>query len=132
MPAGINCGADCAEPYNYNTSVTLTAAAAPGSTFSGWSGEGCSGTGTCVVAMTQARNVSASYTANPGTLVVTVNGTGTGTVTSSPPGINCGADCSEPYVFNASVTLTATPATGSIFAGWGGEGCSGTGRASSS
>ncbi len=126
-PAGITCGADCSEPYNYNTQVTLSATPATGSSFTGWSGEGCSGTGTCVVSMTQARNVTATFTADPGTLTVTRAGSGTGTVTSSPPGINCGADCSEPYPFNTQVTLTATPATGSTFTGWSGEGCSGTG-----
>jgi len=59
-------------------------------------------------------------------VTVTKAGAGTGTVTSSPPGINCGSDCSEGYVPNASVTLSATPATYSIFAGWSGA-CSGTG-----
>jgi hypothetical protein len=31
------------------------------------------------------------------TLSVARGGTGTGHVTSNPPGIDCGADCSEPY-----------------------------------
>ena len=60
-PAGINCGADCTEAYPFNTSVTLTASAAANSTFSGWSGEGCSGTLTCQVTMNQARNVTALF-----------------------------------------------------------------------
>src|SRR5438128_24597 len=46
-PAGISCGATCAAAYSSGTAVTLTAAPAAGSTFSGWSGGGCSGTGTC-------------------------------------------------------------------------------------
>jgi hypothetical protein len=54
-------------------------------------------------------------------------GTGTGTVTSSPTGLNCGAICSAEYFKGAVVTLTATPASGSTFAGWSGGGCSGTG-----
>lgn len=58
------------------------------------------------------------------TLTVTNTGTGTGTVTSDP-GINCGADCSEIYNTDTVVTLTATPATGSLFLGWSGH-CSGT------
>jgi len=53
-------------------------------------------------------------------------GSGTGTVTSNPAGIDCGADCSENYVYNTAVTLAALTADGSMFIGWSGEGCSGT------
>jgi hypothetical protein len=51
---------------------------------------------------------------------------GSGTVTSSPSGINCGATCSASFGVGTQVSLTATPATGWRFAGWGGA-CSGTG-----
>lgn len=51
-------------------------------------------------------------------LTVTKTGTGLGTVTSSPIGIDCGDDCSENYNLNTSITLTATPATGSKWVGW--------------
>ena len=60
------------------------------------------------------------------TLSVAKAGTGSGTVTSSPTGINCGADCSEPYSEGTSVSLTATPDSGSTFSGWSGA-CAGTG-----
>jgi fibronectin type 3 domain-containing protein len=66
--------------------------------------------------------------ASPGgsfTVTVAKAGTGFGTVTSTPAGITCGADCSEPYVSGTLVTLSATPATGSTFSGWSGGGCSG-------
>ena len=59
------------------------------------------------------------------TLAIGAAGNGTGTVTSSPAGINCGPDCAETYPNGASVTITATPAGGSIFAGWSGGGCTG-------
>ncbi len=59
-------------------------------------------------------------------LSVTKSGSGSGTVTSLPTGIDCGADCSESLVGETSMTLTATPATGSTFTGWSGAGCSGT------
>ncbi len=59
-------------------------------------------------------------------LVLSKSGTGVGTVTSSPAGIDCGSDCSETLVDGASVPLTAKPTTGSSFAGWSGSGCSGT------
>ena len=57
---------------------------------------------------------------------VTRNGTGSGTVTSSPGGINCGNTCSAGFAPGTNVTLTATPTSGSVFGGWSGGGCSGT------
>jgi hypothetical protein len=61
------------------------------------------------------------------TLTVSRAGTGAGTVTSSPPGIDCGTDCSEVYTTGTVVTLTSTPDGSSTFTGWSGAGCSGTG-----
>jgi len=55
------------------------------------------------------------------TLTAAVIGTGSGTVTSSPVGISCGADCTEIYQSGVVVLLTPSPAAGSIFAGWGGD-----------
>jgi len=60
------------------------------------------------------------------TLQVTKNGTGSGTVTSSPSGISCGTACSRSFSGGTIVTLTAVPASGSVFGGWSG-GCTGTG-----
>jgi aryl-phospho-beta-D-glucosidase BglC (GH1 family) len=59
------------------------------------------------------------------TLAVAKSGSGSGTITSSPSGINCGSSCSAAYSSGTSVTLTASPASGSTFAGWSGA-CSGT------
>jgi hypothetical protein len=126
-PAGINCGVDCSEAYSNGTMVNLTASPNVGSTFAGWSGAGCSGTGVCVVTMTAAASVTATFTPQTFTLTVAKAGIGSGTVTSSPAGINCGVDCSEPYSNGTTVNLTATPDPGSSFAGWSGSGCSGTG-----
>jgi aryl-phospho-beta-D-glucosidase BglC (GH1 family) len=60
------------------------------------------------------------------TLSTAKSGSGTGTITSSPSGINCGSTCSAGYSSGTAVTLTASPASGSTFAGWSGA-CSGTG-----
>lgn len=57
----------------------------------------------------------------PRTLTVSKAGSGTGTVTSSPAGIDCGADCSESFYFNSWATLTATPGAGSRFRQWTGD-----------
>ena len=59
-------------------------------------------------------------------LIVQLAGSDTGTVVSSPPAINCGTTCSASFAAGTQVTLTATPAANSTFAGWAG-GCSGTG-----
>ena len=58
---------------------------------------------------------------------LTVSKNGSGTVTSSPAGISCGSSCSGSFIKDTSVTLTATGDTNSIFTGWSGGGCSGTG-----
>ena len=123
-PAGISCGADCTEPYNTGTVVTLAAAPAAGSSFSGWSGA-CTGTASCVVTMNAIKSVTATFAPVTYALTVAKAGTGTGTVTSTPAGISCGADCTEPYNTGTVVTLAAAPAAGSSFSGWSGA-CTGT------
>jgi Divergent InlB B-repeat domain len=74
------------------------------------------------------RSFTVSTAAAPPTmhlLSVSKTGSGNGTVTSNPAGINCGADCSQSYTAGTVVTLAATPAAGSSFSGWSGA-CSGT------
>jgi Cu/Zn superoxide dismutase len=61
-------------------------------------------------------------------LTIARGGTGSSAtaITSSPAGITCGADCTEPYAVGATVTLTpGTAAAGSVFSGWTGGGCQG-------
>jgi predicted outer membrane repeat protein len=54
------------------------------------------------------------------------NGTGDGTVTSAPPGLDCGDTCIASFTQGSSVTLTAVPIAGSTFSGWSGD-CSNAG-----
>jgi len=65
-PPGIDCSSDCTEQYG-GTSVTLTATpnAASCSTFAGWSGGGCSGTGNCSLTMTADTTVTATFNTPP-------------------------------------------------------------------
>ena len=125
--SGINCGAVCATNPATGATVSLTATAAPGSTFDGWGGA-CSGTGACDVIMNQSQNVTASFsTALPSRfdLMVSRSGSGSGSISSSPTGISCGSTCSTNFESGTTVTLSATPISGSTFAGWGGN-CSGS------
>lgn len=124
-PTGISCPTDCSEDFTSGTAVTLTATASPGSVFSGWTGAGCSGTAPCLVTMSQAQNVTATFTPLFA-LTVSSSGTGTGTITSNPGGISCPGDCAESYISGTVVTLTPTPNLGSTFDGWSGS-CSGLG-----
>jgi hypothetical protein len=122
-PAGIDCEPDCTESYDAGTGVVLLAEASDGSTFTGWSGA-CTGTmSTCTLVMNGPRSVTATFSDRP-LLSVSKSGTGGGTVTSSPGGIDCGSDCEQEYDPGTSVTLTATAGDDSTFDGWSGA-CSG-------
>jgi len=123
-PSGINCPSTCAAGFAAGTPVTLTATPASGWTFSGWGGA-CSGSGGCTVTMNAAKSVTATFVQQNVALSVSV--TGSGAVTSSPVGINCPSTCSANFAPATQVTLTATPANGWGFSGWGGA-CSGVGN----
>jgi uncharacterized delta-60 repeat protein len=58
-PAGIHCSQSCAAPFAPGT-VTLSASAAAGSAFTGWSGD-CSGKTTCSVTVSTDRAVTATF-----------------------------------------------------------------------
>lgn len=117
---GISCGTDCSEVVSTGTVVTLTAAAAAGSAFGGWSGCDTVTSTTCTLAVTADRTVDALFSVSPGNVTLTVvrGGSGTGNVTG--PGIDCGLDCTEALPAGTIVILTATPAPGSTLASiWG-------------
>ncbi|MBI4229174.1 MAG: beta-propeller fold lactonase family protein, partial [Deltaproteobacteria bacterium] len=120
-PAGISCGGDCSEAYEENTQVTLTPIPDVGSQFGSWSGDPDCTDG--IVTMDSDKSCGATFV-KFFTLTIQKNGTGSGTVTSNPPGINCGSDCSEGFGANSIVGFNITPDSGSTFVGWSGpSGC---------
>lgn len=120
-PGGIACGGTCAFGFLAGTKVTLTAAPADGSAFTGWTGD-CSGSSpTCTVSIDAARSVTAAFV-KENKLGVGVHGKGS--VSSQPDGIDCGAVCSALFPPSASVTLTPSAADGWAFTGWQGA-CTG-------
>lgn len=97
-PSGISCGSDCSEKYNSGTQVTLTATADSGSTFSGWSGGGCSGTGSCSVTVGADTTVTASFTTS-----------------GSSTGGSCTATIDQSLKLNIPIIKYTDPIFGSIY-----------------
>lgn len=131
-PSGISCTQTCGYLVPYSVGqVTLTATPSPGYTFRGWIGDwpgACTGTSTCTISIAYAKTVFAvfSLSTSSSTVSVSKSGTGSGVITSSPFGINCGNACTAQFAVGATVTLSASPSTGSEFGGWTGA-CAGAG-----
>lgn len=131
-PSGLGCAEGCtvaSASFASTSAVTLTAQAASGSTFVGWSGA-CSGTSSsCTIPPgTSSAYVTAQFNSTAvqnHMLSVSRQGTGSGSISSSPAGINCGSTCTASYASGTQVTLSAQADAGSSFAGWSGA-CTGT------
>jgi uncharacterized repeat protein (TIGR03803 family) len=120
-PAGIDCRNSCGAKFAPGTAVTLTAIPDAGASFTGWAKD-CSGTGSCIVTLDSDRAVYAVFeAAQPALSVSTI---GSGMITASDAGINCGGTCSARLPRGSTVTLSASPSPGWGFAGWSGA-CSG-------
>lgn len=119
---GIDCGSPPGGPFSCFTVVdegqtlTLDATPGPGSVFSGWSVASCGQNPQCTVQINATTSITATFGAN--TLTVQRTGGGTGTVVSSPAGINCGSTCAANFNLGQVVTLSANPAPDSVFVGW--------------
>jgi hypothetical protein len=148
-PAGINCritagvaaATGCTARFNQGVVVTLTPSTQLGHAFKAWY-NACTGSGVCQVTMSVSRTVAARFI--KGSFVITIAsgtpGSGSGRVTSQAgltPAIDCAitngtpaaTGCSAKYPASTIVTLTATPAAGFAFSGWGSP-CSGSGTCS--
>ena len=118
----------CQASYEEGKEVEVIPHAEGGSTFVVFNAENggeCSGA-TCVVTMSGPKTVNAKFDLEQHELSVTKSGSGTGTVTSTPAGINCGSTCSALFDHNQVVTLTPSATAGSEFVAWSGA-CTGSG-----
>jgi hypothetical protein len=114
----------------------VTASAAPGSEFAGWTSSGsflgntCTGTSNlCEFTLNGSAVLAATFCLEGQSLAECLGGVelavnveeGSGTVVSSPAGIQCGATCTAVFGEGEKVTLTASPAAGYAFKSW--KGC---------
>ena len=116
------CSDTCEVPFTAGSTVTLEPLVDGGTTFTSWDGD-CSSTSSCQLTMDAPKTVTAVFdTLNPQpapyTLSVVLTGDGSGMVTSSPAGIDCGTDCEESFLAGTTVILKAHENLGSVFAGW--------------
>ncbi|MEP7156889.1 MAG: hypothetical protein ABI905_14010 [Betaproteobacteria bacterium] len=123
-PAGINCPSTCTTSFQYGTSVTLTANPAAGMQFAGWSGAGCSGTGTCTVIANAAQAITANFSGAPSvapSITAAVAGNGSATlsfVLAAAPGAlpvtSFTATCGGVSKTSASSPITLTGLTNGV------------------
>ncbi len=107
-PLGINCPDGCSGSFASGTQVTLTETPSEGSVFAGWSGA-CSGTETCVVTVTAATSVTATFNNSSGGVVITIPSGGSTTATTTPGGTSYyGLIITCAPGQTGTVTLTAT------------------------
>ena len=138
ITAGVAATTGCIAQFTRGVVVTLTPVPQAGHALKTWS-NACTGTGTCQVSMTVNRTAAARFLKGPFTLRIASGtlGVGSGRVTSQAgltPAINCvitngtpaATGCTAKYPAYTEVTLTAAPAAGFVFSGWGAP-CVGTG-----
>jgi len=124
-PSGISCATSCQAQFGTDQIIYLSATPDEGSVFGGWSGdEDCldgiitpDGDKHCIATF----NVEGEPNTEEITLTVTKAGGGTGTVVTSPAGIDCGSVCTGTFLKFSRIELSAVPDTGSVFLGWSGD-----------
>ncbi len=127
---GVVCNVtSCSGLMQQGTMAVITATAATGSIFGGWTG--CSSvTGqTCTITMDADKQAIASFNLSQTTLTVTASGNGSGAISSADGKINFSfpavSVASTSYPYGTATILTAT-ATAGVIASWS-SGCDATG-----
>ncbi len=123
-PGGIDCGSACQAVFDRDGVVTLAAHPKPRSVFLGWTGA-CVGLGPCQLAIDGSHAVVAGFgrATDWRRLTLVIRGGGSGVLTSNPEGLRCPGQCVKYFARGSTVTVTPTPADGSMFLGWQGAGC---------
>ncbi len=125
-PSGISCDSTCEADFAEDTEVTLTGSPGANTEAVVWTGcDSVNGENKCLVTLDEDTEVTATFDLEQHLLSVSKTGSGTGKVTSSPPGIDCGSECSASYDHGTLVTLSASPDPGSEFTGFSGA-CTGS------
>jgi putative hemolysin len=106
---------NCGSLYLAGTQVSLTATPVSGYNFSYWSGDATGSTNPTTVTMDRNKSVTANF-AQCYSLSTSVNPTGSGSVSASPP-----PNCGSLYLPGTQVSLTATPVSGYSFSNWSGD-----------
>jgi hypothetical protein len=125
-PSGIDCPSTCSAPFTKGETVELKEKENAGSSFKDWKVEGeavvsagCTGTEEiCKFEVNGPVKVEVGFESNSAPVEVEEPGTGSGTVTSKPSGIDCPSTCSAPFTKGETVELKEKENAGSTFAGW--------------
>ena len=108
--SGLSCsGNTCSGTYSSGTTVTLTAAATSTSTFDGWSGCTSVSGASCIVNMTAAKSVTATFNILPVNYTIAAN---------ASPAAGGSISGAGNFVAGSTRTVTATANSGYTFANW--------------
>lgn len=120
---GIDCEPDCAFDYDVNSLVHLQAFPIVPSLFDKWSGDCVGSNPKHDVFLAGDRHCIARFIKGALLTLVETPSTGSGKVTGDS-GISCGGGdttCTASVPVGDSITVTAVPDSGSVFAGWTGD-----------
>ena len=122
-PAGISCPGTCEAQFKRATKVVLTAKPAANAVFRRFADQpACAASQpTCTLTLYDDARVSAVFEYSFPERTLKVSRTGLGAVRSEPAGISCPPACEARFKERTDVRLTASPASGHRFSGWGGR-----------